>query len=160
MFNEVLRIFFVSSVLFTQQERFGKDGIINIHNQDQRPEENPHGVIDSRNKQQFRINVRAGIVNDCLVGPHVFPRRLTGNHYRDFLLHDLLKLLEDVPLARTSYMLRHILAMLCEMLAINTYHDRCAVEEVLLHGLHARRFEFSGFLLVGTLKNPNICSSC
>jgi hypothetical protein len=48
--------------------------------------------------------VWAGIVSDCLVGPHVFPRRLTGNHYRDFLLHDLPKFPEDVPLARTSYM--------------------------------------------------------
>jgi hypothetical protein len=38
-------------------------------------------------------------VGDCLVGPHVLPHRLTGNHYRDFLLHDLSKILEDVPLA-------------------------------------------------------------
>lgn len=34
-----------------------------------------------------------------LVGPHVLSRRLTGNHYRDFLLHDLPKLLEGVSLA-------------------------------------------------------------
>jgi hypothetical protein len=39
------------------------------------------------------------IVGDCFVGPHVLPHRLTGSHYRDFLLHDLPKLLEDVPLA-------------------------------------------------------------
>jgi hypothetical protein len=35
------------------------------------------------------------------------PHRLTDNHYRDFLLHDLPKLLEDVPLtvkARMWYM--------------------------------------------------------
>jgi hypothetical protein len=38
-------------------------------------------------------------VGDCSVGPHVLPHRLTGNHYRDFLVHDLPKLLEDVPLA-------------------------------------------------------------
>jgi hypothetical protein len=41
----------------------------------------------------------AGIVGECLVGPHVLPHRLTRNHYRDFLSHDLPKLLEDVPLA-------------------------------------------------------------
>jgi hypothetical protein len=40
----------------------------------------------------------AGIVGDCLVGPHVLPHRFTGNHYRDFLSHDLPKLLEAVPL--------------------------------------------------------------
>jgi hypothetical protein len=39
------------------------------------------------------------VLGDCLVGPYVLPHLLTGNHYRDFLLHDLLKLLEDVPLA-------------------------------------------------------------
>jgi hypothetical protein len=49
----------------------------------------------------------AGIVGDWLVGPHVLPHRFTGEHYRDFLLHDLSKLLEDVPLtarARMWYM--------------------------------------------------------
>jgi hypothetical protein len=36
---------------------------------------------------------------DLMVGLHVLPHRLAGNHYQDFLLHVLLKLLEDVPLA-------------------------------------------------------------
>jgi hypothetical protein len=39
-----------------------------------------------------------------LVHPHVLPHRLADNHYRDFLLHDLPKLLEDVPLAVTARM--------------------------------------------------------
>jgi hypothetical protein len=52
-----------------------------------------------RHQQQFSINVWAGIVGDYLVGPRVLPHRLTGNHYRHFLLHDLPKLLEHVPLA-------------------------------------------------------------
>jgi hypothetical protein len=45
------------------------------------------------------MNVWAGVVGDRLVGPHVLPRQLTGNHYLDFLSHELPKLLEDVPLA-------------------------------------------------------------
>jgi hypothetical protein len=61
--------------------------------------ENSHCVIHSRNQQQFNMNVCAGIVGDCLIGPYVLPHRLTDNHYRDFLLHDLPKLLPDVPLA-------------------------------------------------------------
>jgi hypothetical protein len=36
--------FFVSSVLFTDETRFGRDGIINIHNQHQWEGGNPHGV--------------------------------------------------------------------------------------------------------------------
>jgi hypothetical protein len=51
-----------------------------------------------RYQQQFSSNMWVGIFGDCLVGPHVLPHRLTGNHYRDFLLHDLPKLLEAVPL--------------------------------------------------------------
>jgi hypothetical protein len=39
---------------------------------------------------------------DYLVDPHVPPYRLIGNHYRDFLSHDLPKLLEDAPLAVTA----------------------------------------------------------
>jgi hypothetical protein len=51
--------------------------------------------------------VWAGTAGDCLVGPHVLPYRLTGNHYRDFLLRDLPQLLGHVPLAvraRMPYM--------------------------------------------------------
>jgi hypothetical protein len=40
-----------------------------------------------------------GFVGDCLVGPHVLPHQLTGSRCQDFLLRDLPKLLEDVPLA-------------------------------------------------------------
>jgi capsule polysaccharide modification protein KpsS len=66
------------------------------------------------------------IVGDNLVGPHVLPYRLTGSHYRDFLLHDLAKLLEDVPLAvraRVCYV--HDVApahltVLCEMLTVTS----------------------------------------
>jgi hypothetical protein len=48
--------------------------------------------------------VRAGIAGECLVGEHVLPHRLTGNYYRDFFLHDLPKLLEDIPLAIRALM--------------------------------------------------------
>jgi hypothetical protein len=70
---------FISSVLSTDEAPFARDGIINIRNEYQWAEENPHG--------------------DCSVSLHVFPHQLTGNHYRDFLLRELPKLLENVPLA-------------------------------------------------------------
>jgi hypothetical protein len=65
----------------------------------------------------FSINVCAGIAGDCLVGPHVLPHRLTGNHYREFLLYDLPKLLEYVLLTDHEcgicmMILRHILKSL------------------------------------------------
>jgi hypothetical protein len=51
-------------VLFTLETRFGSDAIINVHNQHQWAEEDPHGVIHYRHQQQFSINVWAGIVGD------------------------------------------------------------------------------------------------
>jgi hypothetical protein len=55
--------------------------------------------IPCRHQQQFSINMWAGIVGDCLVGLYVLSYCLAGNHYQDFLLHDLPKLLDVVPLA-------------------------------------------------------------
>jgi hypothetical protein len=69
------------------------------------------------------INVWAGIVDDL-------PHRLTANHYRDALLHDLPKLLEGVPLAvraRIWYMHAgapaHFSRAVRDVLN-TTYHDR------------------------------------
>jgi hypothetical protein len=81
-------------VLFTDEARFSRDAIINILSL-----HHPHGVIHSRHQQQFSMNVLAGIVRDCLLGPHVLPHQFTGNPYWDFLVHDLPELLEDVLVA-------------------------------------------------------------
>jgi hypothetical protein len=77
----------------------------------------------------FSINVWAGNVGDCLIGPRVLPHRLTASHYRDFLLHYLSELLEDVPLAvraRMWYMHDGVLAHLSRAvrdILNNTYHE-------------------------------------
>jgi hypothetical protein len=80
--------------------------------------------------QLFRMNVSAGIAGEYLVGPHVWPHRLTGNHCWDFLLYDLPRLLEDVPLtvrARMWYVHNcdpaHFNSSVRGVLS-NTYHDR------------------------------------
>jgi hypothetical protein len=72
-----------------------------------------------RHQQQFSINVCARIVGDCLAGPHVLTLRLTGYHYQDFLLHDLPKLLEDVPLAVRAHVV-HALVTLVVRLSLGT----------------------------------------
>jgi hypothetical protein len=66
--------FFVSSAHFTDEARFDRDGIINIHNQHQWSEDNLHSVIHSIHQQQFSINVWTGIVSDFLVGSRVLPQ--------------------------------------------------------------------------------------
>jgi hypothetical protein len=74
--------------------------------------------------------VWVGIVGDYSIGPHILAHRFTGNHYRDFLLHDLPKLLEDVPLAARARMWylhdgapAHFSRAVRDVLS-NTYHDR------------------------------------
>jgi hypothetical protein len=62
---------FVSSVLFTDEAAFTRNGIINFHNNHVWAKENPHAVVQSRHQQQISINVWAGIIGDVLVGPHV-----------------------------------------------------------------------------------------
>jgi hypothetical protein len=39
------------SVFLTDEIRLGRDGIVNIHNQHQGAEDDPHGVIHSRHQQ-------------------------------------------------------------------------------------------------------------
>jgi hypothetical protein len=63
-------------VVFTDEARFDREDIIDVQNQHQWGEENPQDVIYSRHQQQFGINKRAGIVGDCLVGPHGLPIQL------------------------------------------------------------------------------------
>jgi hypothetical protein len=65
-------------VLFPDEAGFGRDGIINFHNYHQWAEDNHYCVLPSGQKQQFSINVGAGIVGFCLVGPHVLPQWLIG----------------------------------------------------------------------------------
>jgi hypothetical protein len=84
----------------------------------------------------------AGIVGNCLVGPHVLPHRLTGSHYGDFLWHNLPKILEVVPPAEHEcgtcvMVLRHILAVLCEIFSITAIMTDGQVVEDAQHGLHS-----------------------
>lgn len=72
---------------------------INFHSHQLYTADKLRSVSQSRHRQQFSINVWTGNVGQCLLGPHILPCRLTGNHYRDHLLNDLPDLLEDVPLA-------------------------------------------------------------
>jgi hypothetical protein len=114
LFTEALSISLLTSVLFTYEACFRRDGI-NIYKQHQSAEENPHDVIHSRHWQQFSISVG----RDCwwLVGPP-FATRFTGNHYCDFLLHDL----HHIGIQRDTCMmvLWYILVALCEIASIKT----------------------------------------
>lgn len=89
---------FVSSVIFTDEATFSRDGIVNLHNQHVWSDENPRDVFQGRHQQQFKINIWVGITGDCLLGPHILPPTLNGIVYRNFLINYFPTILEDVPL--------------------------------------------------------------
>lgn len=95
---------FPTDILFTDEAGFTKDGIFNYHNEHQWADENPHAVFETKDQHRFAINVWAGILGDRLIGPVVLPNRLNGLDYHNFLVNDLPRLLEDVPLIQRQRM--------------------------------------------------------
>jgi hypothetical protein len=75
-----------------------RDGIQNFHNTPHWADINPHVIHQSRFQHRFSINVWADIIGTHLIEPFVYPARLTGENYLNFLNVDLLGLLEEIPL--------------------------------------------------------------
>jgi phage FluMu protein Com len=103
--------------------------------------------IPCRHHRQFSVNVRTEIVGEWYIRPHVLPHRHTGNHYRDFLSHEMPKLLEAVPQtirARMSYMRDSAPAQFSRAVPIMTdgYVERTHCMTSTLHAT----FESSGYL--------------
>lgn len=89
---------FSSRVLYTDEACFTRDGCFNSRNSHVWSEDNPRETHQRGYQQRFSVNVWCGIVHDHIIGPHIFPDRLTGHLYREFLEDTLPLLLEDVPL--------------------------------------------------------------
>jgi len=60
--------------------------------------DNPHGTVKSIYQQLFVANVWCGVIGTQLVGPYIFPQRLTSDIYTNVLQDKLPALLENVPL--------------------------------------------------------------
>lgn len=88
---------FPSYVLFTDESYFTRDGVFNQHNAHLWALENPHGVRPHDAQHRFAVNVWAGLVGDCLVGPYLLPTPLTSANYLIFLEEVLPGLLQSVP---------------------------------------------------------------
>lgn len=87
---------FISTVLFTDECTFTRDGSFNTHNQHVWAEVNPHATYPHSHQRRFSINVWAGIIGDHLLGPYLLPKRLDGNDYLTFLQQVLPDMLNDV----------------------------------------------------------------
>lgn len=88
---------FLSSILFTDEASFSRNGIMNFHNNHIWTDDNPHAITQTRFQDRFSFNVWIGIIGDYLIGPYFLPLRLNGNAYQHFLEHELPQLMEDVP---------------------------------------------------------------
>lgn len=90
---------FLRCILWTDECFFTKNGVFNSHNMHQWSNVNPHATWRGHSQQRFGVNIWAGICINQLIGPHILPYRLNGEHYIQFLDNNLEDLLEDLPLA-------------------------------------------------------------
>lgn len=88
---------FASSVLFSDEATFTREGVFNTHNAHIWSSNNPHTTRSRAAQQRFSVNVWVGIVADCLIGPYLLPPRLDSAKYLVFLQEVLPELLTNVP---------------------------------------------------------------
>ena len=86
---------FPAQVLFTDEACFTRDGYFNSHIWD---DENPHAVFIRVHQARFNVNIWGGILGDYMLGPFIFPDRLNGAPYLDFLQYTLPLLMEETSL--------------------------------------------------------------
>jgi hypothetical protein len=94
----------IRNSLFADEVHFTRDGVDNIRNSHLWDRDNPHGPVESNCHHRFSVNVWCDVIGDQLIGPYIFPQRLTGDIYANVLQDELpastlsLRVLENVPL--------------------------------------------------------------
>ena len=91
-------------ILFTGDAQFNRDGVNNTYNSHVWADENPHATVESNFQLRFIVNVWCAVLYDQLIGPFILEGRLAGEVYLRFLLEELPRLLEDVPLNKRGRM--------------------------------------------------------
>lgn len=88
---------FLRSILWTDESKFDKKGITNLHNLHHwAPKgQNPHTKRRRGFQRRFSVNVWAGVIGNRLIGPHFLPENLDGSNYLEFLINDLPPLLQE-----------------------------------------------------------------
>ena len=104
----ILQADFANCVLFTDEACFTHERIYNSCNSHVWSMENPHATIVRSHYHQFCVDVRAGIVDDFLLGPYILPKRLNAYTYLIFFQNVLPELLYPIPLnIRCSMRFQH-----------------------------------------------------
>lgn len=89
---------FFRKILWSDESRFDRTGVFNIHNYHSWAVENPHSARASNFQNRYSVNLWSGIIDGQLIGPFELPARLNGAEYLNFLQNNLSHLLEDVSL--------------------------------------------------------------
>jgi hypothetical protein len=69
----------IRNILFTDEAYFTHDGFNNTGNSYLWDRHDPRGVVESNYKHRFSVNVWCGVIGVQLIGPYIFPQRLTGD---------------------------------------------------------------------------------
>ena len=90
---------FLSNILWTDEAKFQRTGLVNRHNSHYWALENPSWGDSVRHQLRWSINVWCGIWKNRLVGPVFYEGTLTGQRYLQLLQDNIPEFLEDIPLA-------------------------------------------------------------
>ena len=69
----------IRNILFTEEAHFTPDGVNNPISSHLWNLDNRHGTVESNYQHHFSVNVWCGVIGDQLIGPYIFPQRLTGD---------------------------------------------------------------------------------
>lgn len=89
---------FLSRILFSDEATFTTDGVLSSQNQRHWSEENPEWVINCKSQYSQKVNVWCGILNERIIGPFFFEGNLNAQRFLEFLEHDFMDALENIPL--------------------------------------------------------------
>lgn len=87
------------NILFTDEATFTRLGIFNVHNEHWWSHSNPYVTRQDAYQHRFSVNVWAGVLNNCLLGPYFIEGRLNSVSYLDILNSVVNDMLDDVPLS-------------------------------------------------------------
>ena len=77
--EEYFAFIVIHNVLFTDEAHFTRDGVNNTRNSRLLDHDNLHRTVESNYQYSFSVNVWCGVTGDQLIGPYIFPQRLTGD---------------------------------------------------------------------------------
>ena len=89
---------FPRRILFTNEAKLTREGVINFRKSLVWADENPRATHPHDFQQHYGFNMWAGCLDGCIIGPYLLPPNITGDAYLNFPQHVLHELLEDVTL--------------------------------------------------------------